>query len=493
MDNIIFGGNIPDFDFDLGLFDDIIKQVDSDQNLKPIYEAIDAITNDVSEVVDLCHAAYKVYENSVAFDKAIQLTQSCALSNMAQQPAKELTATAQQFNTLKNTGETYSYQDGEITIEILPHPQNEDILSASWYENNTANDEAVQLTQTCIVSNMATNDITATAHHFNTQQGETYSYQDDEITTEILQNAKNEDVSSGSWFKDLVEKFVDPQENNEVHQDTCAKDLSESLNNCNQLTATVVLDPQSYDIGNQLLTTNANRPKTYYVKNPFSRSFQPVFNPAMVNDSVIYSPHQKVTELATPIHLIGLQGAVKPYQTTGSAERFQHQPYIQNKYTLEQHSNANAAALKRKRSDYDKEPRAKILKEEEDLDSLMSITKSLPVYRSVHPAELDLYDTDALIMCKILLPYEPYPYEPKLSLDYVGDNKFLYSFHTAEDPNTNKRMLNIQASEDPLPPLVWCLECGRSFTRSTSATRHCKSVHKRPPMIRTVFLGRTDE
>lgn len=139
---------------------------------------------------------------------------------------------------------------------------------------------------------------------------------------------------------------------------------------------------------------------------------------------------------------------------------------------------SSASQLKRKHRYVNEpspnEPTAKKLKTEEEQNTINAMASQIPIYKTVPESESAL----STGMCNIMLPYSPYQFEPKLYLAYVDQDKFAYRFITAGDLNTNNRCSRIQASPNPKPPQFWCLRCGLSFGRSTTARRHSKNIHQ---------------
>lgn len=136
-------------------------------------------------------------------------------------------------------------------------------------------------------------------------------------------------------------------------------------------------------------------------------------------------------------------------------------------------SSCSPSKLKRKLKTASK-PNAKRLKTDEDANAIEAMAGQIPVYRTVPESESSICTG----ICNIMLPYAPYPFEPKLFLAHVSDDKFAYRFNTAEDRNTNMRCLIKQSSSHPEPPIFWCLQCGVEFGRSTTARRHSKNIHQ---------------
>lgn len=132
---------------------------------------------------------------------------------------------------------------------------------------------------------------------------------------------------------------------------------------------------------------------------------------------------------------------------------------------------------------YDNEPNIKRLKTTVDPSVINAIASQIPVYKTTVESELYKYPFANRGVCKILLPKTPYLFEPKLVLVHVDGEKFAYRYHTAEDLNTNIRCSILQTSSNPKPPLFWCLECGLSFGRCTTARRHSINIHKNPQPV----------
>lgn len=128
---------------------------------------------------------------------------------------------------------------------------------------------------------------------------------------------------------------------------------------------------------------------------------------------------------------------------------------------------------------------AKRLKTEEE-----QIGSKITVYKTVTERQSAI----STGMCKIMLPFHPYPYEPKLFLEIIGNGKYAYRFYTAEDLNTNEKCKNSQSSTNPKPPLFWCLQCGVSFGRGSTARKHSKLLHKNPrPVFKKSYFVKLDE
>lgn len=115
--------------------------------------------------------------------------------------------------------------------------------------------------------------------------------------------------------------------------------------------------------------------------------------------------------------------------------------------------------------------------EKVDPDLLYDIAKRLPKYRILKESEISSVPTKWIQVCSLIVPYEPYPFEPILQLCHLNDKNFAYRFYTREDPNTNTRFDDQTGSENPQVPKFACLQCGISFTRAWVARRHSLNIH----------------
>lgn len=282
-----------------------------------------------------------------------------------------------------------------------------------------------------------------------------------------------EEVSSSTWYSDVYEYTQDPEDYTKLQSASTFKSSPEPISSefqsiFGQGTSHLrAVKYTNYDENSEIAfdfirkaeNQSANTVSSTIWYKDLQRSH--IHEPKIENDLILPKTFDYLPEQLYP----GLQPIYQQAMPIGTVK---------------------PSTLKRKREQVN-EQNTKRLELEVGVDEINAMQSKIPVYQTIPESDI------CTGFCQIMLPYAPYKFEPKLVLVYVHKDKFAYRFITAEDRNTNTRCLTFQSSANPKPPLYWCLVCGISFARSTTARRHSKNTHQNlKPLYKKSYFIRLD-
>lgn len=268
---------------------------------------------------------------------------------------------------------------------------------------------------------------------------------------QTLENTGNignatEKIPSSKWFAELVDDILDSDDKNQLQYQTSPQNVVNEL----------ITAEQVPNIGHHAVREAED---TYTLHPP--PAVESVPYQVMASNLDINQFQLDSTTLQ------GLQISFQPIGYNGIPKSVVAESSVVPSRSCTMDSDKTRRAPKRKRTT-----------NELAVNCQVGVSSYIPIYQTVCESEILNYPENRRFKCMLMVPYAPYPYEPQLRLEHAGPDKFAYRYFTEEDTNTNKRIMAIQASTSPKPPKFWCLECGISFTRSSSSYRHVKLVHK---------------